>query len=179
MSWFHRVTAIDASISYNVWCNTDEGDLDSKFHNSQKQLLKDWKENDNQFVSNYGFYLFFYFFLLIILFVVRYLKKLIDNIKDKEGSWFQFMKNIINTRFIPIFGLEFDKFDCGIENKELIEEEEAEVEEYIKEGSKIVKLSPDVNGIQEVMLVDFIEQSSAYLFGTKNLNSFLQSCFQK
>jgi len=160
-SWFHRVTAIDVSISMNVWCTTPDTLLDGEFRRSQKELLKGWKNSQGDHMQTF----------------TQYIRQLIDAIKGKDGEWKPFVSKMIATRYLPIFGpAQLNKFECGTSNLEDLKDQQ-KILHYIETGASIVKKDPSV-GIQETILLDFIEESATYLWSIANLNYYLQTCLQ-
>lgn len=175
--WIHRVVAESVSISVNNWCEAEEITLlYDKILNAALPFDSNWTKS------------------LYVTALRKFFGVLIQAVlKCDELSAFQFVQELYEQRYSPIFGKNLDETETKTAGSDDIfwscrERNFSEVLSVEEEAMKL-KAHPIVDyfgqlqqysnepQIRNVLLMQYLESVVEYFLGVENLHRFFYLCF--
>eukprot|EP01119_Soliformovum_irregulare_P017596 TRINITY_DN5252_c0_g1_i2.p1 TRINITY_DN5252_c0_g1~~TRINITY_DN5252_c0_g1_i2.p1 ORF type:complete len:473 (+),score=131.18 TRINITY_DN5252_c0_g1_i2:107-1420(+) len=163
--WFHRVETLDhVTVSINTWTNAEEYYILTRAFSSHIPLDESWDQEDNA--------------IAMTLFLKFILKGVLDNPA-------KFVRELIENRYTPIYGRNFDGIPLALNTCTNPEERNAAENvlkepiwpfvENLLEPFRTFKLKyPDTF---EICLMNYVE-TIARVIGAENSHAFLSLCLE-
>jgi len=156
--WFHHVTALDLSISVNIWSDSKEFLIMDGILKSALPFEDYWSNQDKA------------------LTVKKYIMHLVEGVWGKARSP-RILKDLLDVRYqqfmtvlIPSIGFEF----CGNEGSVVLDDDV-----LLKSVNNVKERFLEIlnDSVRSMMMGNFIEELANWAVGVNNVGMFLASCF--